>query len=99
LKLALAAVLASVSFGVFAQAVTDEPPNKEVPKKAAPKKVEPKKTAAPKKPAAPAKPAAPTKTTVYKNDPRAPVLRDKQGNVIPIDPNAYDVSSAVGPKK
>ena len=105
MKSILLAAFVALSFGASAQAVTDAPPTKtEPPKKAAAKKVEPKKTEAKKpapakKPAAPKKPPTPPKTTVYKNDPNAPILRDKQGNVIPTDPNAYDVSSAVGPKK
>ena len=110
MKSTLMAALVALSFGASAQAVTDAPPAKtEPPKKAAAKKAEPKKTEAkktevkkpapPKKPPASKAPPAPTKTTVYKNDPNAPILRDKQGNVIPTDPNAYDVSSAVGPKK
>ena len=114
MKRALMAVLLASSFCVAAQTVTDAPPKadekkadekKAAAKKPAPRKpAEPSKTAAPrkpappKKPAAPKKPAEPPKTTVYKNDPKAPVLHDKQGNVIPTNPEAYDVSSAVGKK-
>jgi hypothetical protein len=113
LKIALTAILLSFSLCVAAQTVTDESAQKPVPKKVEPKKAEAKKTepkkveptkkAAPKKPDAPKKPAAPAKpsgpTTVYMNDPRAPILRDKDGNPIPTNPNAYDVSSAAGKKK
>jgi hypothetical protein len=78
------------------------------------KKVEPPKTnatvkkkyVAQKKP--PASKAAPAKSpptsanpnvTVLKSGQRSPVtLRDKDGNVIPTSPDAYDVSSATGKK-
>ncbi len=74
-------------------------------KKAPAKKPAPKKPAAPKKPVAkpaPAKPAPPAapNVTVYKSSQHVPpTLRDKEGNLIPTDPNAYDVSSATGKKK
>jgi hypothetical protein len=77
----------------------------EAPKKAAaaPKKAtEPaKKPAATpaKKPADPPKGGAPTanpNVKVYKaNDPNAPKVRDKDGKVIPTNPDAYDISSAL----
>ena len=79
-------------------------PKKAPPKATDPKKAAPKKAAdAPKKPAdAPKKPAAPLVTTtdpnvrVYKaGDPNAPKVRDKDGNLIPTSPDAYDVSSAL----
>jgi len=76
-------------------------PKKTETKKTEPKKAEPKKTdakkAAPKKADLP-RTAAP-EVRVYKNSADAPVLRDKSGNVIPTDPNAYDISSATGKKK
>ena len=73
-------------------------------KKAAEKKAPPKKSTPPAK--APArKPADPPKATanpnvkVYKaNDPNAPKVKDKDGNVIPTNPDAYDISSAVKKK-
>jgi hypothetical protein len=56
---------------------------------------------APKKAATPAKASAPTPTSkdpnvrIYKaGSPDAPKLRDKDGNVIPTNPDAYDISSA-----
>ena len=65
-------------------------------KKPAPRKPAPKKPAA--KPAPPA-PAAKPNVTVLKSGQRSPItLRDKDGNVIPTSPDAYDVSSAVGKK-
>ena len=74
-------------------------------KKPAPKKPTPKKPAPPKKPVAnpapkkPAPPAAPN-VTVYKSSQNMPpTLRDKDGNLIPTNPDAYDVSSATGKKK
>lgn len=96
MKFLLVALLVALSPGVLAQAVTDEPVKKPVTKK-----VVPKKSAPPKKPAAPKKAEAPTSAPVgrvYTNDPRAPTLYDKQGSAIPTNPNAYDVSSAVGKK-
>ena len=78
------------------------PPKKEpVPKKeAAPKKSPPpRKEAAPKKDAAKAEPGTIQRVRVEPGKaPQLPQLRDKDGNVIPTDPNAYDVSSATGKK-
>jgi hypothetical protein len=37
--------------------------------------------------------------TVFRNGERPPILRDKDGNVIPTSPDAFDVSSATGKKK
>jgi len=104
--------MVAISLGATAQApqaVTDDPAKKAVPKKAEPKKAEPKKAkppkAAPKKvdaKPAPKRPLPPTlapEVRVYKNSADAPTLRDKSGNVIPTNPNDYDVSSAVGKKK
>ena len=73
-------------------------------KKAADKKAPPKKSATPaktptKKPADPPKATANPNVKVYKaNDPNAPKVRDKDGNVIPTNPDAYDISSAVKKK-
>ena len=73
-------------------------------KKAADKKAPPKKSATPakapaKKPADPTKAAANPNVKVYKaNDPNAPKVKDKDGNVIPTNPDAYDISSAVKKK-
>ncbi|MGZ5661494.1 MAG: hypothetical protein ACXWG6_09020, partial [Usitatibacter sp.] len=64
-----------------------------------------KKPAAPKKPAAaaapkPPAPSGPPNVTVYRSSQKMPpTLRDKEGNLIPTSPDAYDVSSAVGKKK
>ncbi len=101
MKSMLIAVLASLSLCAVAQTVTDEPAKKPVTKDVAPKKTAPRKPAAPKKAVAPKKTQPPTSTSstrVYTNDPKAPTLYDKQGNAIPTNPNAYDVSSAVGKK-
>ena len=92
MKFLLVALLLTLSPGVLAQTVTNEPV-----KKPAAKKVVPKKTPPAKKETA-QKAVAPPKVTVYKNDPKAPIIRDKQGNVVPTNPEAYDVSSAVGKK-
>ena len=86
------ALLVALSPGALAQAVTDEPVKKPVTKKVVPKKTPPAKKETAQKA------VAPPKVTVYKNDPKAPVIRDKQGNVVPTNPEAYDVSSAVGKK-
>jgi outer membrane biosynthesis protein TonB len=74
-----------------------EPPKKPAPKKAEPKKPEPaKKPQPPKKPAAaPAPVSNDPNVKVYKAGAKdVPKLRDKDGNVIPTNPDAYDVSSA-----
>ena len=92
MKLLLVALLVALSPGALAQAVTDEPVKKPVTKK-----VVPTKAPAAKKETA-QKAVVPLKVTVYKNDPKAPIIRDKQGNVVPTNPEAYDVSSAVGKK-
>ena len=98
MKILLTAVLMSLSLCATAQTTaTEEPAKKPVAKKVEPRKGDPKKTAPPKKVVA-KKPAEPKKVTVYKNDPNAPVIRDTQGNAIPTNPEAYDVSSAVGKK-
>ena len=103
MKSMLIAAFAALSLEATAQTVTET--TKDAPrKKAEAKKTVAKKRAAPAKPVAPRKPAvakaptAPRKGKVYTNDPKAPVLRDKEGNAIPTDPKAYDVSSAVGKK-
>jgi hypothetical protein len=97
---AVAALLAAfVAIPLQAQ-VTSTPPadaaNAPAPaKKPAPKKDAPKKGAkkAPVKKdgkkAPPAKPVAPP--------PKSLELRDEKGNVIPISPDAYDISSATKP--
>ena len=59
-------------------------PPKMPPKKADPKKVDKGRTQ-----------QVNPNVTIYRDAKDAPVMRDKQGNVIPTDPNAYDVSSAV----
>jgi hypothetical protein len=59
----------------------------------APVKPQPIKTPA----KAPANSANPN-VTVLKSGQRTPTLRDKDGNVIPTSPDAYDVSSATGKK-
>ncbi len=61
----------------------------------------PAKPAAPKKPE-PAKAAAPSKKPMEiktMNTDKPLVLRDKDGNVIPTSPDAYNVDSALAPKK
>jgi hypothetical protein len=97
LKAVLIAFLMSFSLVAAAQTVTGEPPSKPATTKVEPKKVAPKKVAT-KKTSPPAKTAAAPKGNLYVNDPKAPTLLDKQGNAIPTNPNAYDVSSAVGKK-
>jgi hypothetical protein len=83
------------------------PPKADVAPKApvAPKKPPAKKSGAIKAPVkpepikAPAAPANPN-ITVLRSGQRSPVtLRDKEGNIIPTSPDAYDVSSATGKKK
>jgi hypothetical protein len=100
-KSILVAGLVALSLGAMAQTappVTDDAATKPVAKKPLAKKAPPKKAPAKKQEAA-KKPAAAPTVTVYKNDPNAPIVRDKQGNIIPTNPEAYDVSSAVGKKK
>jgi hypothetical protein len=71
----------------------------------APKKPPAKKSGAIKAPVKPEPVKAPAASanpniTVLKSGQRSPVtLRDKDGNVIPTSPDAYDVSSAMGKKK
>ena len=104
MKLVLAAILIALPLCAAAQATTDTatkvPDAKKVEaKKPAPKKKVVAKKPAPAKPAAaPTQAAAPAKGKVYVNDPKAPTLRDKDGNAIATNPNAYDVSSATGKK-
>jgi hypothetical protein len=79
-----------------------KPATKPAPKKPAPKKPgaikAPVKQQPIKTPAkAPATSANPN-VTVLKSGQRTPILRDKDGNVIPTSPDAYDVSSATGKK-
>ena len=73
-----------------------EPKKPEPPRKPAPKKAEPKKPEPPKKPAAaPAPVSNDPNVKIYKAGSKdIPKLRDKDGNVIPTNPEAYDVSSA-----
>ncbi len=73
---------------------------KDEAKKPAAKKP-PAKPAAPKKPD-PARTAAPPKKPIEiktMNTNKPLVLRDKDGNVIPTSPDAYNVDSAMPPKK
>lgn len=111
MKLAIPA-LASVLFafavcGASAQTPSDATAPIEAKKPVA-KKVDAKKSDARKpvakkpeaKKATPAKPAptaTPQVTKVYTTGP--PALRDKQGNVIPTNPEAYPVDSALPKKK
>ena len=68
-------------------------PPKAAPPKAAPKKADPKK-AEPKK----MKVTTMKDGKVTQHETTAPApLKDKDGNLIPTDPNAYDVSSATTP--
>ena len=103
----LAAVLAlALCAGAAAQTPPAPPEPPKAPEKAsAPAKpkqpAEPKKADAKKKPAA--KKAEPKKSTapaaapkVYTTGPKE--LRDKDGNVIPTSPDAYNVDSAMPPK-
>jgi glucose/arabinose dehydrogenase len=70
------------------------------PKKADPKKEAPKKVAAKPADKKAAVPPLPQNITVLKNSKTTPLtLRDKDGNIIPTNPDAYDVSSATGKKK
>jgi len=111
----LAALLIAISLplaGLAAEPPTQETKagDAKVSHPASPKKAAAKPAAPAKKPAtAPAKPttspakAAPKKepAKVYKGSYSTThePIRDTQGNVIPTDPNAYDVSSAMGPAK
>jgi hypothetical protein len=105
----LAALAASVPLALVAQAPDDTTkgpaPTAQPAKKApAPKKdVAPKKAASPKKDAPPKKdatrsPQSSSGTMQLMKPSELPAIRDKDGKVIPNDPNAYDVSSATGKK-
>ena len=73
-----------------APAKTDEVKKAPAPKKAQPKKAQPKKASTP-----PAPVSKDPNVKVFKAGSKdAPKLRDKDGNVIPTSPDAYDVSSA-----
>lgn len=79
-------------------AVKKSEPKKPDPKKADAKKSDTKKAAAPATPAAPrAATELPPGTKIYTTGP--PILRDKDGNVIPTSPDAYNVDSALPKKK
>ena len=97
MKSAFAAIFMAVSLGATAQTITDESVKAPVVKK----QVEPKKKVEAKKPAPKKKEAAKAKpeVRVYTNSANPPILRDKGGNIIPTNPDAYDVSSAIGKKK
>jgi hypothetical protein len=70
-------------------------------KKPPPKPAVAKKPEAPKKPEPAKAPAPPKKPIEIKtmNTDKPLVLRDKDGNVIPTSPDAYNVDSALPPKK
>ena len=106
---ALALALTLAVTGAAAQVAPDEskpsakvaPPAKSAdakkatpPKKAAQKKPRPAKAQAPKKAADPVATGNPNVRIYKAGDPGAPTLRDKEGKVIPTNPDAYDVSSA-----
>jgi len=94
LRAAFTAIVVLGPFGA-SHAVESEPPKSET-KKQVPGKPAP----APKKPVKNAPKAAPAKPSM-KIYPAAsvPALRDKDGNVIPTNAEAYDVSSALPKKK
>jgi hypothetical protein len=114
MRIPLLAFVMCVSLTVSAQTPPPEPtkpaPPKVDAKKDIAKKDEAKKPAAkkpPPKPAAakkpePAKAPAPAKKPIEiktMNTDKPLVLRDKDGNVIPTSPDAYNVDSALPPKK
>ena len=111
MRIHILALLASVSLAVSAQMAPADPPKPAPPKvdakKVEAKKDEAKKPAVAKKPEAPKKPepakapAPPKKPIEIKtmNTDKPLVLRDKDGNVIPTSPDAYNVDSALPPKK
>jgi hypothetical protein len=71
-------------------------PKKAAPKKTEPRKAEPKKAEPPKKASTPPPVSGDPNVKVYKAGAKdAPQLRDKDGKVIPTNPDAYDVSSAL----
>lgn len=99
-------VVAIVALAIFAGVATAQSPAPE-PKKAAAEKKDAKK-APPKKKKSAAKPAPKTPQKIkgkeqvlgpgtYTTGPA--VIRDKDGNVIPTNPDAYNVDSAVKKKK
>ena len=91
MKALVVALFMAASLGASAQTVTDEPAKKPAAKKADVKKAPPRKKEVVKK--------ATPEVKVYRNSANPPILRDKDGNVIPTNPSAYDVSSAIGKKK
>ena len=95
---ALAMVLFAFAVcGASAQTTPDATAPIEAKKPAAKKPVAKKPEAKKTTPAQPAPAAAPQATKVYTTGP--PTLRDKQGNVIPTNPEAYPVDSALPKKK
>jgi hypothetical protein len=99
--MAFALALAPLTLAAQGAATSDEAKAKKTEtKKAETKKNEAKKTAPKKAAAKPAQPSANPEVTVLKSSQATPLtLRDKDGNVIPTRPEAYDVSSATGKKK
>ena len=69
---------------------------KPAPKKAEPRKAEPKKTPPKNTPPKKTEPDAKKPTVVHST--KTMELRDEKGNVIPTNPEAYDVSSALPAK-
>lgn len=124
----LAALVAALPLGAFAQAAPTDAEKKAAaakkdatPAPAKDAQAPPKDAKSPPKAAPKAPPKAPPKTdpkkappaknakkggtrqvspnvTIYRDAKDLPVARDKQGNVIPTSPDAYDVSSAVKKK-
>jgi hypothetical protein len=107
MKLAILLIAASLPFAALAAPVPAGD-DKAIPQKATPA-APAKKKAAPKPAKAQAKAKAPPAKTAPKKEPTRVYpgsystthepIRDTQGNVIPTDPNAYDVSSAQVPAK
>ena len=108
MRILILAFVMCVSLAVSAQTIPPEPmkpaaakdAKKDEAKKPVAKKPPPK-PAAPKKPE-PAKAPAPAKKPIEiktMNTDKPLVLRDKDGNVIPTSPDAYNVDSALPPKK
>ena len=106
-RMPLAALLTCFACAAFAQAPADAPkpaatPDKKEEKKAVKKKLEkkPTKPAPPKSPPKPVKAVPGTEQKLgpgtYSTGPTT--LRDKDGNIIPTSPDAYDVSSATKKK-
>jgi hypothetical protein len=100
LHLVVAAVLATIPLASLAQAPATDPakPVTQAKPKPKPKAVAPAVKKAPVKKVVKGGPPVVVKQGEMVSTTAAPI-KDKSGNVIPTSPNAYNVDSAMAPKK